>query len=369
MSLGDETYSLTNLTEAQRVAVLNEIDALLQEGSYAEYTTQALAQLELIKISLNGTTITTSGEIDNLYRLAEQAGVAAEQMMLFAKAKAAADAIEMGAGSYQDYEDATNTLAEFQEMLDNGFVFEKPEYFGGGLSTNANFGGSKSFGGGGSDTANTIDWISRKLELLEDSISDLAETAADAYEPWIVRNQALQDEIDATTALIGIQQDAYDEYMAKANAVDISDEYKKLVQEGGELIETFENQDLYEAVNEYKDYYDRAQQCQDKIKDLIKSVKELNSQKLDNIIEEYEDFGERAESLVRILQNDTAINGTDHSELIFSIMKEQVDKYQEGYNQALNALAYKYNNGVYGFEDQTNYMYGNYAISSRKAAE
>lgn len=366
MSLGDETYSLTNLTEAQRVAVLNEIDALLQEGNMAQFTEQALAQLKLAKMLLNGITINTYGDIEQIVGLANAAGAGAVELNKLIAAKNVFARIEAGftptAEDLQTIDDAysaANTVAS-QQLSASDFI---------STATNANFGGSKSSGGGGSDTANEIDWISRKLELLEDSISDLAETAADTYEPWIVRNQALQDEIDATTALIGIQQDAYDEYMAKANAVDISDEYKKLVQEGGELIETFENQDLYEAVNEYKDYYDQAQQCQDKIKDLIKSVKELNSQKLDNIIEEYEDFGERAESLVKILQNDTAINGTDHSELIFSIMKEQVDKYQEGYNQALNALAYKYNNGVYGFEDQTNYMYGNYAISSRKAAE
>ena len=42
-------------------------------------------------------------------------------------------------------------------------------------------------GGGAEETANEIDWISRKLELLEDNLSKLADKAADAYEPWINR--------------------------------------------------------------------------------------------------------------------------------------------------------------------------------------
>ena len=99
------------------------------------------------------------------------------------------------------------------------------------ISDSANFGGSSSSGGGGSDSVNEIDWAARKIELLESKISSLAETAADTYEPWIRRNQALEDEIEATTELIGIQQDAYEEYMAKANEVELSDKYKKLVQE------------------------------------------------------------------------------------------------------------------------------------------
>lgn len=368
MSLGDETYSLTNLTEAQRVAVLNEIDALLQEGSYAEYTTQALAQLELIKISLNGTTITTSGEIDNLYRLAEQAGVAAEQMTLFAKAKAAAAVIEMGAVSWDNAEAVTKTMADFQNMLDSGFVFEKPEYFGGGSAVNANFGGSSSSGGGGSDSVNEIDWAARKIELLESKISSLAETAADTYEPWIRRNQALEDEIEATTELIGIQQDAYDEYMAKANEVELSDEYKKLVQEGGDIIETFEGTELYDAINEYQKYYDQAQECDDKIQDLIKSVKELNSQKLDNISNEFNDFINRTDAIMDLLDYDSYFNGNDNFEMKMDIINQRIEEGQSALEDYKKVITERLNQGVYGAESGTA-MFGGYAVDTRALAE
>ena len=67
-----------------------------------------------------------------------------------------------------------------------------------GVTPNMGGSGVASSGGGGGgaeETANEIDWISRKLELLEDNLSKLADKAADAYEPWINRHQALDDEL------------------------------------------------------------------------------------------------------------------------------------------------------------------------------
>ena len=126
-----------------------------------------------------------------------------------------------------------------------------------------------------------------------------------------------------------IQQNAYDEYMAKAEAVEIPDEYKQLIQEGGDFIEEIEDQDLYEAINQYKEYYDQAQDCKDQVDDLIHSVKELNSQKLDNLIEEYDDASGRINSMISLLQRDSDRNGTDNSALIGNLLKEQSQLYRK----------------------------------------
>lgn len=356
---------VASATQEEIDALFNTLIALLQTGEYSEDAANAVLGLADAKIIANNTTIDVSGDIAVLESLAIAAGWAAEEI---ANAKAGAQVskfIEENGGYIPPgTEEYLKAYGEIQKLTKGGTTHD----FGSLITSSANFGGSKSSGGGGSDTANTIDWISRKLELLEDSISDLAETAADTYEPWIVRNQALQDEIDATTALIGIQQDAYDEYMAKANAVDISDEYKKLVQEGGDIIETFEGTELYDAINEYQKYYDQAQECDDKIQDLIKSVKELNSQKLDNISNEFDDFIDRTDAIMDLLDYDSYFNGNDNFEMKMDIINQRIAEGQSALEDYKKEITERLNQGVYGAESGTT-MFGGYAVDTRVLAE
>lgn len=277
LALTVASFDFTNATDAEISALYNEIAALLQEGAVSDYTAQSLASLALTKWSVNDATINTAGDIENLIALAKQAHATSEQLLALNAAKAAQDLVDMNAVGPYNAAQVASDLAAVQGTI-NDIISSIPDvvevqggnavnYGGSGIS------GSGGGGGGAEETANEIDWISRKLELLEDNLSKLADKAADAYEPWINRHQALDDEIEATIQLMEIQQNAYDEYMAKAEAVEIPDEYKQLIQEGGDFIEEIEDQDLYEAINQYKEYYDQAQDCKDQVDDLIHSVK------------------------------------------------------------------------------------------------
>ena len=372
LALTVASFDFTNATDAEISALYNEIAALLQEGAVSDYTAQSLASLALTKWSVNDATINTAGDIENLIALAKQAHATSEQLLALNAAKAAQDLVDMNAVGPYNAAQVASDLAAVQGTI-NDIISSIPDvvevqggnavnYGGSGIS------GSGGGGGGAEETANEIDWISRKLELLEDNLSKLADKAADAYEPWINRHQALDDEIEATIQLMEIQQNAYDEYMAKAEAVEIPDEYKQLIQEGGDFIEEIEDQDLYEAINQYKEYYDQAQDCKDQVDDLIHSVKELNSQKLDNLIEEYDDASGRINSMISLLQRDSDRNGTDNSALIGNLLKEQSQLLSEAEASSMEQLQENFASGIYGYAKGT-WMMGNVAINTNQVDE
>ena len=372
LALTVASFDFTNATDAEISALYNEIAALLQEGAVSDYTAQSLASLALTKWSVNDATINTAGDIENLIALAKQAHATSEQLLALNAAKAAQDLVDMNAVGPYNAAQVASDLAAVQGTI-NDIISSIPDvvevqggnavnYGGSGIS------GSGGGGGGAEETANEIDWISRKLELLEDNLSKLADKAADTYEPWIIRNQVLDDEIEATIQLMEIQQNAYDEYMAKAEAVEIPDEYKQLIQEGGDFIEEIEDQDLYEAINQYKEYYDQAQDCKDQVDDLIHSVKELNSQKLDNLIEEYDDASGRINSMISLLQRDSDRNGTDNSALIGNLLKEQSQLLSEAEASSMEQLQENFASGIYGYAKGT-WMMGNVAINTNQVDE
>lgn len=368
--LGDTTYNLASLTDAQRIAVLNEINALIAEGAQAGITADQLARLELVKIAINGVSINTSGDIDNLIMLAKQAHATAEQLLALNAAKAAQDLVDMNAVGPYNAEQVVADLAAVQGTIES-IISSIPEVatFEGGNAVNyggSGIAGSSGGSGGGSEAAvQEIDWVSRKIELLEKQISDFADKAADAYEPWIDRSQALMDSIDATIELAAIQQDAYEEYMRLANEVDLSDEYKQLIQEGGDFVEELNDETLNKAIEEYKKYYDQAQDCKDQVEELIHSVKELNSQKLDNLIEQYDSAQDGIESLISVMEWESEQSGIDRTAEISELRAQQFQMIKEGNNAAFEQLREIYQTGVYGQAAGT-VMMGNVAV---KAAE
>ena len=260
---------------------------------------------------------------------------------------------------------ANNVQKGLQEALDS--IPDVVEIDGGDA---LNFSPSSGSSGGGSSggaeqTANEIDWLSRKIELLEQTITDLADTAADAYAPWIERSQALADSIDATIELASIQQDAYEEYMSKAEAVELPDEYKQLIQEGGDFVEELNDESLNDAIEEYKKYYDQARDCKDQVDELIHSVKELNSQKLDNLADQYDSAQEGIESMIAVLEWQEQETGKNYSEEIADLEKERLEMAQQAPRDMWEQWVDNYNTGAYGAEKGT-VMVGNVAV---KAAE
>lgn len=180
--------------------------------------------------------------------------------------------------------------------------------FGGGGSSSSG-GGSSSSGGGssgggsnssgssssGSSSASTekefketIDWIEIAIDRIERIISRLKLKTESVYSLWTERNKNLVSEIQKVRDEIDLQGKAYDRYIKEVNSVGLSETYAKKVRDGTIDIEKITNEDLYDKIQEYKQWYEKALDCKDAIDQLKETEAELYKTAFDNISTEYD---------------------------------------------------------------------------------
>ena len=222
----------------------------------------------------------------------------------------------------------------------------------GGSSSNSNSGGG-SGGGSGSDssddTEETFDWIEVKIERLEEQLEDLGKVADNVYDQWGTRNKAVADQIDTLTDEIKLQKDAAEGYLEKANSIDLSEEYKKKVQEGKIQIETVTDQTTIDNINDYTDYWNKYKDAMSTVKELSITRSEYQQTLFDNISAEYEDAITNIEKTVDILNEQI----TRTEEFGFFVDEQYYDKLldQEKQNYSKleserNELINKLNEGI-----------------------
>ena len=363
------TLDFASASQSTIDAIFNEIGALIQEGIITEDTANKILVFGQAKLIANGRVINCDGDIIALQNVAN-AAIQAHNAIASVKDSEIMWTESAGGNTAADNHRKNIEQKRIDTLLGGSSQKLEELDFSDLLGTTANYGGSgisgSGGGGGGAEAAaNEIDWISRRIELLEEQISKLADKAADAYAPWIDRSEALADSIDATIELASIQQDAYEEYMSKAEAVELPDEYKQLIQEGGDFVEELNDETLNEVIEEYKKYYDQAQDCKDQVDELIHSVKELNSQKLDNLADQYENAQEGIESMITILEWQERETGKDYSAEIADLQKERLEIAQQAPHDMWEQWVDNFNSGTYGVEKGV-VKVGNVAV---KAAE
>lgn len=172
-------------------ATVSEILTLAQEGNVSTEVAAALLELAMEKVNANSTTIMTSGDIDNLYKLMVQAGATTDQLNALAIAKANASDAEgfskTGAGGMpssaienqkkQASKSASKTASDFyQDYKDKhkfNFSYTPPKSSSGG-------GGG---GGGGSDESDTKDKYVEEFEKQYEKLGELRDNdKIDEYE-------------------------------------------------------------------------------------------------------------------------------------------------------------------------------------------
>lgn len=171
------------------------------------------------------------------------------------------------------FEELNLDLVEANLNLNSGFNYISP----------SSSSSSSSDSSSNSDTSENFDWIERRIKKLIDALNDLKDSADDTYSTWANRSNALVNAINTTRQAIDLQQQAYNRYMQQAESVGLSSVYKNLVQNGALDISTISDENLKNAINQYKQWYDKAQDCLETQKDLKDSLNELNSKKFDNI--------------------------------------------------------------------------------------
>ena len=194
-----------------------------------------------------------------------------------------------------------------------------------------------------SDTKQEIDWLSRRLTRMQ-SIIDLTATKLKNLFKIDEKENNINKQIKQTTKLINQYGHAYDVYMSKANKVakasgkgknkipalskDIINKiqsgeitkssYKKLIKKYGK--------DYADKINEYIDYYDKAQDSLKSKEEQIANKRELKKSKIQLRIDDTQSKIDRADSRIE--------NATSASEKN-KILDNEKKYYKELYNQKI----------------------------------
>lgn len=165
---------------------------------------------------------------------------------------------------------------------------------------NSSGSGSNSSGSSGSNDSSTqdkadefletIDWIEVKINRCEEAIARLNKTEENTFSGWTLRTTALNDEIAKTADEIEWATQGYKRYLQQADSVALSEDYKRKVRNGEINIEDITDEDLYNKIQDYQNWYEKAVELQDKIQELNISLSELAQKKFDNIVTQFEDM-------------------------------------------------------------------------------
>ncbi len=180
--LAAQKYYDAHATELLSATSLSEISTFVDEGEAAGVSKQALAELALQKLSVNGVAIDTASDIDQVINLANAAGASATVLAKLANAKAIISKAEAGklngsAGDFKQLEYAHQLLSDIENgTLDFQFHLDPAKY-----KKSVNNGRVSKSSNKAEIPAKEIDFIDRQLQLLEDKRSELISKASSTY--------------------------------------------------------------------------------------------------------------------------------------------------------------------------------------------
>lgn len=288
---GQKAYT-TEMSDRLTNATASEIHGILDEATVSEVAKIALAGLALAKADANGTTLDTSGDIENTIALVETIGSATDAIIAFQKVKAG-QIFDIGTQKANKENSIAQTSGFSQARsglgLMDDFIKQKAEYdkwaadmetaankqvrdaiastkgnAGRGASVNALYNGgvktNKPSGSGSKkdkkDTEKPIDWIDRQLKLLKDKRSELVSKISDTYSEFstATHDQILELDktlIDEYTNAVNQYQQEYDKAVSK-----ISAQNKAKIENGSMSVDTLSGTEL-ENVQSAMDAYDK----------------------------------------------------------------------------------------------------------------
>ncbi len=347
--------ALTRNTGALKTAGLDLINAtdeqirkFTEETVAAENVEQALAILMYRKELLSLEKMSTLQEITNLKNLAISAGYTGEVIEQLTQIEVIYQKIASGVLGTNNQEvamameEANRLKKSMQESVANVNLMPETDM------TNVDKGG----GSGAKKTAETIDWIETLLSRIQRTITNLGKTVSATYKNWSKRNNALAQEMKEINKEISAQATAYDTYMAKANSVPLSDEYKSLVRNGGFSFSEIKDEALKKKIDLYQQWYEKALKCSDAIEDLRANLAELAKTKFDNVSKQYDNQMLMVDHNIQMLQGfveQSESAGYMASEVYYQAMaekqQENIAGLQNKYSSLLSAFDESVKNG------------------------
>ena len=352
------TTDLTNAT-------IGEIAEIIAEGNATADTTQVMAEFALSKIDVNNAQIDTSSDIEQIVAIANAAGASAEYVDTLRTALNNLQKAEQGkkqelplagigaqvantsaeinvAAARDDVESALNDIKNQikENRIDPSDYIIKPS----GSSSYKPSGGSGGSRGGSKtkETKQTIDWIERKITILNNKIDTFATKASDAWSSWTSRTKALNSEMETTkkllTSVYGVssktqkklnsQRDSaknkLDKYVKKNSKVLTSSTIKKI--NSGKLDASKLSKKDKKVVEKYKklqkDYEKKAKKASQN------PAADYYFSKANSVAKKYK----LSPAIIKKIKNGT-INISDYNES----MANAIQKYQDYYDKGKDA--------------------------------
>lgn len=235
-------------------ATLEEITALAKEKSVTKESAEQMLEYYTNKVKAGLITFDTSNDVTQLMNELNMLGLNISALQEYYRLKRMeGSTFGLGSGNYtpNGYNGKNSTY------FDKKFSFDKEDLYDVDLTQEEkdNLGsGSGSGGKNAKDTAETFDWIETLISRIQRSITNLGKTLSATYKQWSTRNNALAKEMQLVNQEIGVQQKAYNAYMAEANKIDLDERYKKLVRDGDYSIAYSDNEKLNEKIDLYKEW-------------------------------------------------------------------------------------------------------------------
>jgi hypothetical protein len=178
---------------------------------------------------------------------------------------------------YRD-EDAQNQLATYNETITKlNAAKDKFNSLDFGSYTPDSPSGEDKEGASSSDSKEEIDWIERKLSVLQTAI-DLTKSKLENLFNVKAKSNNIQKQISQTKDLLDATRKAATRYKQEANKVKLSDELKKKVRNGDYDITEYSSE-IADAINEYQEKYDNYKSMQQQVQELKQSIRELKQDK------------------------------------------------------------------------------------------
>lgn len=296
-----KTVSLKNAT-------ISEVNEFINEKNYSEKTATALYQLALKKKLVNGTKLNFDSDISQIKAFVKALGgqiyaLTALQNWKANQSKLQGMPDDIRRMKKQEYlkdaqKEVNKALKKTEVKPEVSITSTNPSDSGTGSGKSKKTKNSKS-----KDSKQEIDWIARKLEVLQKAIDTTSGKLQNLFSIKAKKNN-INKQITETTKLLNANRKAAKAYTAEANKVKLGGKLKAKVRSGDYDITKYSSKTA-DKINKYQDLIDKAREAQDAVQDNIASIHDLNQQKLDNITTWYDKLLDRINAITSKFQTKT----------------------------------------------------------------
>lgn len=221
---------------------------------------------------------------------------------------------------------------------------------GKGGSGGGSGGGSDGGSGSGSDSAaeeysEQIDWIEKAITRIEEGIQSLSTLASSTYAKFSDRNKNLILQMEQIRNEITLQQQAAQRYLAEAEAVGLTDDWKKKVQQGAVDIETITDETLKNLIDEYDNWYTKYRECtinlvslSDDFSAAYKSAFDLITSEFDTVISQFEAKSSRLNEYISQMETQGYLVGEKYYEALIQNEQARISSLQEEASRLTESL-------------------------------